>query len=195
MRWVTWRAMSARPYPLARRCEEEKLIKPGALPPDRRALFQCLNSIEGCKEPLKAAAAAAALKGVQTLKRKVPCYVVSDACGKGSPALSSQPETGMHLSGKIPPAKSDLPRHATCALVGNGPGLRLEGMGEIIDRHDAVYRFNAYNLGQREGKMQARPGVIHLTSVWSSHLMTRDHSMWYFYHRRCSVRYRAFHAG
>ena len=82
MRWVTWRAMSARPYPLARRCEEEKLIKPGALPPDRRALFQCLNSIEGCKEPLKAAAAAA-LKGVQTLKRKVPCYIVSDACGKG----------------------------------------------------------------------------------------------------------------
>jgi hypothetical protein len=71
------------------------------------------------------------------------------------------------LSGKIPPAKSDLPRHATCALVGNGPGLRLEGMGEIIDRHDAVYRFNAYNLGQRQGKMQARLAIIHLTSVCS----------------------------
>jgi hypothetical protein len=38
--------------------------------------------------------------------------------------------------------------------VGNGPGLRIEGMGEIIDKHDAVYRFNAYNLGPREGKMQ-----------------------------------------
>jgi hypothetical protein len=30
----------------------------------------------------------------------------------------------------------------------------MEGMGDIIDKHEAVYRFNAYNLGPREGKMQ-----------------------------------------
>ena len=64
--------------------------------------------------------AANALRGVKALAKKVPCLIVSDACGAKPPALSSQPETGMHLSGRIPPAKQDLPRHKTCALVGNG---------------------------------------------------------------------------
>lgn len=141
-------------HPLQRRCDEEKLIRPSSPVGDRRALQQCLNSIEGCKEPARARAAANALRGVKALAKSVPCYVVSEACGPKPLALSAQPETGMHLSGRIPPAKRDLPRHKTCALVGNGPGLRVEGTGEIVDKHDAVYRFNAYNLGPREGKMQ-----------------------------------------
>ena len=100
----------AKSHPLQRKCDEEKLIKTPALAGEKRALQQCLNSIEGCKEPAKARSAANALRGVKALAKKVPCLVVSDACGPKPPPLSSQPETGMHLSGRIPPAKRDLPR-------------------------------------------------------------------------------------
>lgn len=69
---------------------------------------------------------------------------------------AAQAETGKMLSKPIKPAKEDLGRSfASCALVGNGPGVRLPGMGEVIDRHDAVFKFNAYNLGpERPGNMQ-----------------------------------------
>jgi len=57
------------------------------------------------------------------------------------------------LSAKVTPARTDVPRsYASCALVGNGPGMYLPGMGEIVDRHDAVFKFNLYNLAQRAGK-------------------------------------------
>lgn len=58
------------------------------------------------------------------------------------------------LSAKVTPARTDVPRsYASCALVGNGPGMYLPGMGEIVDRHDAVFKFNLYNLAQRAGKL------------------------------------------
>eukprot|EP00976_Prorocentrum_cordatum_P061789 1176450-Prorocentrum_minimum.AAC.1 len=31
--------------------------------------------------------------------------------------------------------------------------MYLPGMGEVVDRHEAVFKFNMYNLGEREGKM------------------------------------------
>ena len=69
--------------------------------------------------------------------------------------LGDNKETGMHITGKIETMKEDVRRdYKTCALVGNGPGLRADGVADAIDRHEAVFRFNAYNLGQREGKMQ-----------------------------------------
>jgi hypothetical protein len=60
---------------------------------------------------------------------------------------------GHMLSAKVMPARTDVPRsYASCALVGNGPGMYLPGMGDIVDRHDAVFKFNLYNLAQRAGK-------------------------------------------
>jgi hypothetical protein len=38
----------------------------------------------------------------------------------------------------------EIPRgFHTCAIVGNGPGVRQVQNGAVIDAHDAVFRFNA----------------------------------------------------
>lgn len=60
--------------------------------------------------------------------------------------VANNPETSMlRRSQAMPPLQPDeVPRaFRTCALVGNGPGVRNVRNGEAIDKHDAVFRFNA----------------------------------------------------
>ncbi|KAK3257631.1 hypothetical protein CYMTET_33293, partial [Cymbomonas tetramitiformis] len=48
-------------------------------------------------------------------------------------------------------------RYQTCALVGNGPGVREVANGEAIDAHDAVFRFNT--LQNTAGKNGTDPFI------------------------------------
>ena len=85
------------------------------------------------------------LDGIKSLKNYVNCIIVNGQA-KGCGSISGNPETYPYIGTKPPPkAKKETTRtYKTCALVGNGPGLQRDGMGEIIDKHDAVIRFNTF---------------------------------------------------
>ena len=59
------------------------------------------------------------------------------------------------LSAPVTVAEADLPRtYESCAVIGNGPGIYLPGMGNVVDKHDAVFKFNLYNLGDSASGMR-----------------------------------------
>jgi hypothetical protein len=85
------------------------------------------------------------LDGIKSLKNYVNCLTVN-AQEKGCGVITGNPETFPFIGTRPPPKlKKETSRmYRTCALVGNGPGLQRDGMGEIIDKHDAVIRFNTF---------------------------------------------------
>ena len=150
----------ARSHPLEQRCRVEKRYRANKYQQSlkHKHLKDCMNRLEDCQNVDDARKAAKEMPGVKLLidsAKKIACVTVSKKCNPRAMKLADNKETGMHLTGKIETMPGDLKRdYKTCALVGNGPGLRVEGVGKAIDRHEAVFRFNAYNLGPREGKMQ-----------------------------------------
>ena len=79
---------------------------------------------------------------ITPLRLRQRVYELVAGCG----VITGNPETFPYIGTRPPPKlKKETSRmYRTCALVGNGPGLQRDGMGEIIDKHDAVIRFNTF---------------------------------------------------
>lgn len=56
----------------------------------------------------------------------------------------------------------DLKCDGTCILVGNGPSVMYKKLGEIIDSHDEVLRFNSFKINGFEEYTGRK------TTVWST---------------------------
>jgi hypothetical protein len=151
----------AKSHPLEQKCRGERRYRASKYGRStaHKHLKDCMNRLEDCANAEDARKSAKLMPGVklltQNVKNKIACLTVSKKCNPRAMKLGDNKETGMHITGKIETMNEDVRRdYKTCALVGNGPGLRADGVADAIDRHEAVFRFNAYNLGQREGKMQ-----------------------------------------
>ena len=151
----------AKSHPLEQKCRGERRYRASKYGRStaHKHLKDCMNRLEDCANAEDARKTAKLMPGVklltQNVKNKIACLTVSKKCNPRAMKLGDNKETGMHITGKIETMNEDVRRdYKTCALVGNGPGLRADGVADAIDRHEAVFRFNAYNLGQREGKMQ-----------------------------------------
>ena len=151
----------AKSHPLEQKCRGERRYRASKYGRStaHKHLKDCMNRLEDCANAEDARKTAKLMPGVklltQNVKNKIACLTVSKKCNPRAMKLGDNKETGMHITGKIETMNEDVRRdYKTCALVGNGPGLRAGGVADAIDRHEAVFRFNAYNLGQREGKMQ-----------------------------------------
>ena len=151
----------AKSHPLEQKCRGERRYRASKYGRStaHKHLKDCMNRLEDCANAEDARKTAKLMPGVklltQNVKNKIECLTVSKKCNPRAMKLGDNKETGMHITGKIETMNEDVRRdYKTCALVGNGPGLRADGVADAIDRHEAVFRFNAYNLGQREGKMQ-----------------------------------------
>lgn len=84
-------------------------------------------------------------------KKKVKCLTVHNG---GCSSLSGNPETIIQKKPKeMFLGNRDIQRrYKTCAIVGNGPGLKKNKKGKIIDLHEAVFRFNAVQNNKDQGK-------------------------------------------
>jgi|AntAceMinimDraft_5_1070358.scaffolds.fasta_scaffold08425_2 hypothetical protein len=133
--------------PLAPKCAASERVK-REVRSGEDSLLACLGKAGKCKDAAagEVFAAAAALPGLRAVKAPAKCIIVNSV--KGCTSIADNPETVPYIGTKPPvPLSADVPRtHRTCALVGNGPGLKGDAkMGRIIDSHDAVFRFNAFS--------------------------------------------------
>ena len=110
-----------------------------------RDLVACLRSDAGCrgKDRERLAAAARNLEGIRMLGGAPECIVTTKAgaCSR----IEEQPESGQwpgHNFSKRPPEDLRAKMFGTCAIVGNGPLLKVAAAGAAIDGHDAVWRMN-----------------------------------------------------
>ena len=82
-----------------------------------------------------------------------PCITINKKMRRCA-TTQGNPET-MRM-GSVPSSKyseEDVKRNYTsCALIGNGPGLFKQNKADIIDKHDAVFRFNSLHNIQYQGK-------------------------------------------
>eukprot|EP00238_Polyblepharides_amylifera_P009269 CAMPEP_0196593322 /NCGR_PEP_ID=MMETSP1081-20130531/75322_1 /TAXON_ID=36882 /ORGANISM="Pyramimonas amylifera, Strain CCMP720" /LENGTH=586 /DNA_ID=CAMNT_0041917273 /DNA_START=84 /DNA_END=1841 /DNA_ORIENTATION=- len=131
--------------PLAIRCAAAARTRKSIRPPEV-GLAACLRREDTfCPHPKdQVEEAARGLASMNFINPRVKCLTVhSDGCS----SFANNPETQplrRQASLKPPPILREVPRQFhTCALVGNGPGVRRVLNGAAIDRHDAVFRFNA----------------------------------------------------
>mmetsp|Transcript_2696 Transcript_2696/g.7633 ORF Transcript_2696/g.7633 Transcript_2696/m.7633 type:complete len:670 (+) Transcript_2696:228-2237(+) len=139
--------------------DREKLLREttanATLTPAQRALVACLKSDEGClsADPAIIAAVVATLPGIQAISagrsdschlttRSGPCSALAKNPESGDPK-SYLRQAGRDLATRFRAASDlNLKQIATCAVVSNGPLVKVAENGEAIDAHEAVWRFN-----------------------------------------------------
>ncbi|KAK3262272.1 hypothetical protein CYMTET_28860, partial [Cymbomonas tetramitiformis] len=137
-----------RGFPFYTKCQKEKV--PVSLQGDEALSAACLRDPTTCRDPKRATQVTANLAGIRKAAESVKCCVFSGQCNiKALPKMKASIETGRMLNALPQMRKADVPRtYPTCALIGNGPGMYVPGMGDVVDKHDAVFKFNLYNLGK-----------------------------------------------
>eukprot|EP00958_Prasinococcus_capsulatus_P011742 scaffold1169_cov367-Prasinococcus_capsulatus_cf.AAC.20 len=130
--------------------EERKAAKNShaGLNPELDKLRECLSHFDNgeCPYPSQQLREIArTLPGFRMLERAIDGCTTVTSKGECS-SIKGNPETnieGSPPSGSIFPEKP-LPsqRWGSCALVGNGPHIKLTDNGPHIDAHDTVWRFN-----------------------------------------------------
>ena len=141
---LAYRLPAGKYKPLQPKCAASERVKK-SMRSGEDAIVGCLKT-NRCSHAIEDVFAAIQnLDGIKSLKNYVNCIIVNGQtkrCG----SITGNPETFPYIGTKPPPKakKETIRTYKTCALVGNGPGLQREGMGEIIDKHDAVIRFNTF---------------------------------------------------
>uniref|UniRef100_A0A061SDR3 Beta-galactoside alpha--sialyltransferase 1 n=1 Tax=Tetraselmis sp. GSL018 TaxID=582737 RepID=A0A061SDR3_9CHLO len=128
----------------------------------RQALADCLRGDPGCHsaDPDTLRSEAESLPGIKAIRRAAtPCFLTtrSGECSR----LGANPETGNprdHLhEGEFWPFRmrpsNDLRggQFQTCALVSNGPLVKIARNRQAIDSHESVWRFNLMSAGPKQG--------------------------------------------
>ena len=141
---LAYRLPAGKYKPLQPKCAASERVKKN-IRPGEDAIVGCLKTNRCSHAVEDVFTAIQNLDGIKSLKNYVSCITVNGQT-KGCGSITGNPETFPYIGTKPPPkAKKETTRtYKTCALVGNGPGLQREGMGEIIDKHDAVIRFNTF---------------------------------------------------
>jgi len=210
--------------PLQGRCTRERAMKVSGRQADANVLSACIADPASCDELARVRSALGSMAGIKGLAKNLSCLAVTRGC-KQSHVMQMGTETGRIISPtqqmqvvKEAPASDLVRTHRTCALVGNGPGLMTGGfkLGEVIDKHDAVFKFNLKLLGNRPGGLfgqSKQEDVYHgrrcdyriINSKRSSimegqvskeealqPLDSKEH--WLFWHYKTSLYYRAIKA-
>jgi len=121
--------------------------------PSQRMLQACLLSDSGCYTANRSMVEAelSRMAGIQALRRPPGCSLITRdrECGRiqpnketGSPrAFLPEGETDLRPTLR---ARADLQQagFATCALVSNGPLIKIAKNGRAVDAHSSVWRFN-----------------------------------------------------
>ena len=141
---LAYRLPAGKYKPLQPKCAASERVKK-SMRSGEDAIVGCLKT-NRCSHAIEDVFAAIQnLDGIKSLKNYVNCIIVNGQTKRCS-SITGNPETFPYIGTKPPPKakKETIRTYKTCALVGNGPGLQREGMGEIIDKHDAVIRFNTF---------------------------------------------------
>lgn len=155
-----------RPNPwdkLKKRCKAEgKVVQ--RIAANETAFAECLLSESNCVDDLahivSAARALDSIKRIQMERGASPDRCVTVHRGRCR-SFRGNPETLSPFVPKLTPSQlpsEDIPKvYGTCAVVGNGPGLTGGEKVDVIDQHDAVFRFNyVQNVGKQGAKTTHR---------------------------------------
>eukprot|EP00898_Chlorokybus_atmophyticus_P006674 jgi/Chlat1/7007/Chrsp56S06687 len=142
---------------------------------DERLLLACLQDESECTSDKRASIAKAAnnLKGMQMLQKRTNCFGVTSKgeCSSvsGNPETSTQGGTFRRRPGKDFNFRDRIP---TCALVANGPLVKISENGKAIDKHDAVWRFNLVSMKAYKPWVGSKTDFRYLkNSVWPHKLL------------------------
>eukprot|EP00899_Mesostigma_viride_P013167 jgi/Mesvir1/21851/Mv04230-RA.1 len=115
-------------------------VRAGQASKDEHALAACLKRDEcGHKSDL-IYKTLQSLHGFEIFNRMPRCLTVAREANCSS--MEGNPETSIEGDFTLIPQRQLTAKHATCAIVANGPVMTKWGFGKIIDRHEAVFRFN-----------------------------------------------------
>uniref|UniRef100_A0A061R0F5 Beta-galactoside alpha--sialyltransferase 1 n=1 Tax=Tetraselmis sp. GSL018 TaxID=582737 RepID=A0A061R0F5_9CHLO len=155
--------------PLLSRCGRERV--PRSLRPGEELVEECIEKPHKCRDWRAARRALQDTSGMASLRKRLSCLSVNRGCRSGL-NMRRAPESGAQLTAGMQAAmirdapQDDIPRgYKTCAVVGNGPGLKMGGhkLGRIIDKHDAVFKYNLKNTGRRPGRLTDKQEDYHGT--------------------------------